>query len=79
MGEREGQKAPPISFSPVSSTNVGISSQNVLNFSFNPFAKLVQIFKGIARASPKLVNLETRPPLKKCGFSGQILINLRLS
>ena len=32
-----GQKAPPpTSFSPVTSTNVGISSQNLLTFSFNP-------------------------------------------
>ena len=36
-----GQKAPPTSFFPVSSTNVGISPQKFLTFSFNPFAKLV--------------------------------------
>ena len=36
-----GQKGPPTSFSPVNSTNVGISPQNLLTFSFNPFAILV--------------------------------------
>ena len=37
---RAGQKGPPTSFSPVTSTNVGISPQNFLTFSFNPFATL---------------------------------------
>ena len=38
-----GQKAtsPPTSFPFVTSTNVGISHQNFLNFRFNPFATLV--------------------------------------
>ena len=38
-----GQKGPPppTSFSPVTSTNVGISPQNFLTFSFNPFSTLV--------------------------------------
>ena len=58
---------PPISFSPAVSTNVGISSQIFLIFSFNPFSTLVQMFMGIAKASPKLVNLEKRPLLKICG------------
>ena len=40
-GWEVGQKDPPTSFSPVTSTNVGISSQNVLTFSFNPFDRLV--------------------------------------
>ena len=38
---RWGQKSPATSFSPVTSTNVGISLQNLLTFSFNPFAALV--------------------------------------
>ena len=37
----EGQKGPPTSFSPVTSANVRISTQNFLTFSFNPFDKLV--------------------------------------
>ena len=36
-----GAKGPSTSFSPITSTNVGISPQNVLTFSFNPFATLV--------------------------------------
>ena len=36
-----GAKSPPTSFSPVTSPNVGISPQNLLTFSFNPFATLV--------------------------------------
>ena len=38
------KKAPPTSFSPATSTNVGISPQNFLTFSFNPFDRLVQSF-----------------------------------
>ena len=37
----DGKKAPPTSFSPVTSTNVRISPQNCLTFSFNPFDRLV--------------------------------------
>ena len=37
----EGQKGVPTSFSPVTSANVRISTQNFLTFSFNPFDKLV--------------------------------------
>ena len=36
-----GVKRPPTSFSPLTSTNVRISLQNVLNFSFNPFDRLL--------------------------------------
>ena len=36
-----GKKAPSTSFFPVTSTNVGISPQNFLTFSFNPFSTLV--------------------------------------
>ena len=35
------QEEEPYKFSPVFSTNVRISTQNVLNFSFNPFATLL--------------------------------------
>ena len=40
-GRRTGPKRPPIGFSPVASTNVGISPQNFLAISFNPFATLL--------------------------------------
>ena len=40
-GGEGGKKAPPTSFSPVTSTNVGISPQNFLTFSFNAFDTLV--------------------------------------
>ena len=36
-----GPKKPPTSFSPVTSTNVGINPKNFLTFSFNPFDRLV--------------------------------------
>ena len=36
-----GAKRPPTSFSPVTSTNVGISPENFLSFSFNPFVTLL--------------------------------------
>ena len=35
------QKDPPTSFSLVTSTNVGISPENIMNFSLNSFATLV--------------------------------------
>ena len=59
---------PPTSFSPVTSTNIGISPQNFLTFSFNSFATLVQNFKAIPRASPKLLNLNQDHPSKKVAF-----------
>ena len=40
-GWEVGQKVTPTSFSPVTSTNVGTSPQNLLNFSINPFSTLV--------------------------------------
>ena len=36
-----GAKRPPTSLSPVTSTNVGISPQNFLTVSINPFDRLV--------------------------------------
>ena len=65
---QDGGEAPPTSFSPVTSTNVGIRSQNFLTFRFNPFDKLVQNFKFVARASPKLLNLNEDHPSKKKRF-----------
>ena len=41
LGEGGGARMPPTSFSPVTSSNVGIRLQNVLTFSFNPFDRLV--------------------------------------
>ena len=35
------KKGPPTCFYPVTSTNVGISRQDFLTFSFNPFDRLV--------------------------------------
>ena len=35
------EKRPPTNFSPVTSTNVRISPENFLTFSFNPFATLM--------------------------------------
>ena len=40
-GLKRPRHPPPSSFSPVTSTNVGISSKNFLTFSFNPFDILV--------------------------------------
>ena len=48
---------PLTNFPPVTSTNVRISPQNFLTFSFNPFASLVESFKLAPSASPKLLNL----------------------
>ena len=70
--DRGGQPPPPplprTSFFPVTSTNVGISPQNFLTFSFNPFATLVQNFKFVPSASLKLLNLNQDHPSKKAIF-----------
>ena len=63
-----GKKAPPTSFSPVTSTNVEFGPQNILTFSFNPFATLVQNFKSVPSASPKLLNVNKDYPSKKAIF-----------
>ena len=65
---RGRQKGPPTSFSSVTSTNVGFGPQNFLTFSFNPFATLVQNFKFVPSASPKLLNLNQDHPSKKRFF-----------
>ena len=71
-----GKKAPSTSFSPVTSTNVGFGPQKFLNFSFNPFATLVQNFNFVLSATPKLFNLNQDHLSKKAIF--QVLIKLRL-
>ena len=72
------QKGPTTSFSPVTFTNVGSNRQNFQTSSFNPFATLVQNFKAIPSASPKLLSLNQEHPSKKLFSSGQIFIKLRL-
>ena len=51
------KKVPATSFSPVTPTNVGISPQKFLAFSFNHFTKLVPRFKTRPNASSKLLKL----------------------
>ena len=68
MGGEGGKKAPPTSFPPVTSTNVGFGSKNVLTFSFNPSATLVQNLKFVPSVSPKLLNLNQDHPSKKAIF-----------
>ena len=63
-----GAKAPPTSFSLVTSTNVRITHQNFLTFCFNPFATLVYNFKTMPIASPQLLNLNQDHPSKKWFF-----------
>ena len=70
-----GQKGPPTSFSPVTSSNVGFGPQNFLTFSFNPFGTLVQIFKFAPSASHKSLNLNQDYPSKKAIFLVKSLKN----
>ena len=63
-----GKKATPTSLSSVTSENVLLSTQNFLNFSFNPFVTLVQNIKAITSASPKLLNLNQDNLSKKLRF-----------
>ena len=60
--------APPTSFSSVTSTNVKIRHQKFVTYSFNPFSTLVQNFKAIPDASPKLLSLNQDHPPKKVVF-----------
>ena len=62
------KKAPPTSFSYVTSTNVGFGPQNFLTFSLNPFATPVQNFNILLSASPKLLNLNQDHTSKKAIF-----------
>ena len=78
MGEGVQKGPTPTSFFSITFTNVGISSPNVLTFSFNPFATIVYNIKGVFSASPKLMNFEPIAPLNKLVFSGQILVKLSL-
>ena len=73
----KGQKGPPTSFSPVTSTNLGISSQNFPTFSFKPLPHLCK-FQRHTYCQSQIIELEPRLPLKKIVFSGQVLIKLRL-
>ena len=65
-------------FSPVTTTNVEISPRNFLTFSSNSFATLMQNFKALPSASPKLLNLNQDHPSRKGVFFGQILIKLKI-
>ena len=56
------------SFSPITSTNVRFSLQNLKNFSFSPFTTLVKNFKFLPSASPKLLNFNQDHPSKKKQF-----------
>ena len=71
-------KRPPYQFSPVTSTNVGISPQNILTFSFNPFATLVENFKFVPNVSLKLLNVNQDHPSEKAVFlvkSNEVVIS----
>ena len=67
-GDGGGQKSPSTRFSAVTSTNAGISPQNSLTFSFNPFDSLVLNLKFVPTASPKLLNLSQDNPSKRLFF-----------
>ena len=77
MGRRVGKKVPPTSFSPVTSTNVGISPQNFLTFSFNPLIDCCKISSLYLVPVPNYWTWTKTTP-QKSDFSGQILIKLRL-
>ena len=53
---------PPVSFFHVTSTNVGVSLQNFLIYSFNSFVALAKNFKLVPSVSPKLLNLNQDHP-----------------
>ena len=69
-GGRRVKKDPPTSFSSATSANVGISSPNLMNFTFNPFFDTGVKFQVCTQ------NLNQDHPSKSV-FSRQILIKLK--
>ena len=63
-----GKNPPSTRFPTVTSINVGIRPQNFLTFTFNHFVTLVQNFRTIASAIPKLLNLNQEHHSKKLVF-----------
>ena len=71
---RMGGKALPTCPSPITSTNVGLSPKAFLILVWT----LLPPCRKISRSLVPVPNFWPRPPLKKSGFSGQILIKLTL-
>ena len=67
------------SFSPVTSTNVGINPQKLSDFQFQPFCHTGVNLQGHNLCQSQIIERETRPNLKKLGFSVEILIKLKFS
>ena len=63
-----GKPSPSTRFSPATFTRRRITHQNILTFSFDPFAKLVYSFKAIPSASIQLLNLNQDHLSKKWFF-----------
>ena len=64
----EGPKRRHYQFFPCNFSNVRFDPENFLTFSFNHFATLVQNFKLVPSASPKLLNLNQDHPSEKAIF-----------
>ena len=60
--QNKGSNPSLYQLSPCNSPKVGISPQNFLTFSFNPFLTLLSNFKAILSNSPKLLNLNQDHP-----------------
>ena len=63
-----GPKRPPYQFFPSIFCKRRFGPQSFLTFSFDPFVTLVQNFKFVPSASPKLLNLNQDHPSKKAIF-----------
>ena len=74
-----GGKNAPTSFSPVAYTNLGISPKSILPFTFNSFDILVEKFKAIPSASPKVLNLNQEDPSKKFFCSNAYKIEVMIT
>ena len=67
-------EGPTTTLSHITSTNIGISSENFLTFSFSHFSTLVLNFNPIPSASPKLLNLNQKHLSKKFFLSNRYKI-----
>ena len=65
-------------FLSATSTNVRISHQSFLTFSFDPFFLTGVKFQGHTSCQSQIIEFEPRVPFRKVDISGQILIQMRL-
>ena len=78
MGRGRGPKRSPCQFFPCNFYKHRNQPSKLSDFQFYPFCRTGVKFQVCTQFQSQIIELESRPPLKKSGFSGQILVKLRL-